>query len=146
MKQLGLKEGTENMFNGYFYESFYITSKKGSILFDRNLNVLENYGYEITEGKGKFTCPIEGNSDYTSKTITINDVTIKLMKYRNPQILNGIDVTGNVSKSKGILNSIYNPKNSMVKNIKSIRPLKDTKGVIYNYKVKELWVKKKLPK
>ena len=143
MKQLGLKEGTENMFNGYFYESFYISSKKGSILFDRNLNVVENDGYEITEGKGKFTCPIQGKSDYTSKTIFVDNVEIKLMKYKNPQILNGIDVSGDLLKSKGLLNSIYNPKNSMVKNIKSIKPLKDVKGVIYNYKVKELWVKKR---
>ena len=143
MKQLGLKEGTENMFNGYFYESFYITNGKDSIFFDRNLNVVENDGYEITEGKGKFTCPIQGKSDYTSKTINVEDVEIKLMKYTNPQILNGIDVSGDLLKSKGLLNSIYNPKNSMVKNIKSVKPLKSVKGIVYNYKQKELWVKKR---
>ena len=147
MKQIGLKEGTEKMFNGYFYESFYISNKKGYILFDRQLNIIEkdNFDYEITEGKGKFNCPIEGKSDYTSKTITVEDVEIKLMKYRNPQILNGIDVTvGDPSNSKGILNSIYNPKDSMVKSIKSVKPLKEAKGIVYNYKQKELWVKKRV--
>ena len=145
MKQIGLKEGTEKMFNGYFYESFYITNGKDSILFDRHLNVIENDGYEITKGKGQINCPIEGKSDYTSKTITVDDIEIKLMKYRNPQILNGIDVTvGDPSNSKGILNSIYNPKDSMVKSIKSVKPLKEAKGIVYNYKQKELWVKKRV--
>jgi len=144
MKQIGLQHNIKDMLYGFFFESFYIHSEHANVLFDRQLNNLEQHGeFECKNGKGTLHCPIQGISDYKSIIIQFNGVKISLRKYTNPQILNGIDISvTDVEKAKGLLNSLCNPKKYAIKKIKNVTPLHVTEEKIYKKDVKDIWVTK----
>ena len=118
--------------NQYYYTSFYINYKGESIHFDAKLNVIsksENNTFNIIEdNKFKlFKCPIQGKSAYTSKSILIKNVLIRLDKHIHPQIRNGINITifGNDKTNiSGLFNSSSNPKFNRINNIRNIRKIK----------------------
>ena len=144
MKTVGLQEGIKEMINGFFFESFYIHTEHGHIVFDRQLNITEQKGeFTFTKGKGNLRCPIQGTSTYTSIIIQLHGVKISLRKYKNPQVLNGIDISvSRVEKAKGLLNSFCNPKHYTIKKMNNIKPLHVVDDKVYSKKVKEIWVKR----
>ena len=143
MRQWGLNQGINKMIYGFFFEFFYIGSRTGYVIFDRQLHIVEQNGnFEFRKGKGVLNCPVQGISRYKSIILHLNDATIFLKKYKNPQILNGIDISvTNITKAKGLLNSLCNPKSYSIKKIKNVKPLNVIDNTIYSKKVKEVWVK-----
>ena len=147
---------SDEQLNGYFYDTFYIYSNERSGTFNRNLDYVgdleqlpqENISIDINSNHTNFECPIQGNSTFQSKTISLsfkNQTIIELRKYSNPQILNGIEVLTNTTKSTGVLNSNLNPKNFRLKNITNINPIKlSPKEKKYNFNAAENWIFKKL--
>jgi len=136
----------ETVVNGFFYESFYIGTNTSYAIIDRQLNIiksnnLSNYSVTIQDEYLPYECPIQGKTTYQAKIIQIDDVTIELRKYSNPQILNGIEVSvSNPSKAKGILASNINPKNFAIKKIDNTQSMKIAVAKPYNREVKELWI------
>ena len=132
------------MINGFFFESFYITTATSHIMFDRQLKITEQKGeFQYTKGKGTLRCPIQGISPYKSIILHVDGVKISLRKYSNPQVLNGIDVSvDHVENVKGLLNSFCNPKKYSIKKIKNINPLHVIQEKIFKKEVKEIWVRK----
>ena len=145
MKHLGLKQEIKNMINGFFFECFYIKTATSHIMFDRQLNIVEQNGeFQYTKGKGTLNCPVQGISPYKSIIIHIDEVTISLRKYSNPQVLNGIEVSvDHIANAKGLLNSFCNPKNYSIKKINNVKPVHVIDNKPYMRKVKEIWVKSK---
>ena len=144
-----LEYGIEHtILNGFFYDNFYIGTKNAYIMFDRKLNIVKSHNsdnFEIVNNNKEqlFICDIQGKTTYQSKMISIDDVQIELRKYKNPQILNGIEVyLNNYKKAKGILNSNINPKNYMIKNIENTNNIKSKidQSKPYNREIKERWI------
>ena len=136
--------------NGFFYESFFIGTKSSYAILDRQLNIikshnLSNYSLTIQDEYLPYECPIQGETTYQAKIIQIDDITIELRKYSNPQILNGIEVSlSNPSKAKGILSNNINPKHFAIKKIDNTTSIHVSSVTPYNRDVKELWISKML--
>ena len=91
-----------------------------------------------------FSCPIQGKTYYVAKKIYIQDVTIELQLYSNPQMLNGIIVSVcHPEKAGGLLSSSSNPKNFSIKSIDNVKPVKVKDSREYKREVKENWISRK---
>jgi hypothetical protein len=137
--------------NGYFFDKFFMYYDGKYAIFNRKIELVETNIDKITEGISikydddikYFSCPIQGNSIYTSVYITIHNITVELRRINHPQIINGINISyrGSCDNVKGIFNTFTNPNNFRVKKLTStkiIRVLVNTK--IYNKKVNETWI------
>ena len=60
MRQWGLNQGINKMIYGFFFEFFYIGSRTGYVIFDRQLHIVEQNGnFEFRKGKGVLNCPVQ---------------------------------------------------------------------------------------
>jgi hypothetical protein len=133
--------------DGFFYDQFFVGTQESYAVLDRQLNLvrshnLHNYTVIIQDTPQPFHCPIQGSSLYVAKIIQVEDVTIELRLFSNPQIRNGVQVmVGTPQKARGLLSSNANPKQFAVKQIQCVKPMNLSNEKAYHRVVKEDWAR-----
>ena len=156
------------IYDGFFYDTFYISYKGASIKMDMNtlqkeivnkdfftetISPITNQLSIIKEEQGK-------QIEYTFNHELHGKVKIMIQLYNNPQVKNGIviNLENNASQAMGMLVYNYKPKYMVIPTVTTLyykklhnRLIKDTKKSKNIYKEQktlveknEVWVKKKL--
>jgi hypothetical protein len=128
--------------DGFFFDAFYIRYNDSFVLFDRylslrNSNIVSmndlDIHFDATVRSRKF--PLMGHQTFTTLNIVLGGglMTVRLYKYDSPQVINGIEVSGNdtVHSHDGLLSdgkhTYQRPSYYKIKSIKSNKPLRSSK-------------------
>lgn len=144
--------------NGFYFDEFFISYRNTRLRYDRYLNILqESMGCEYIGGKPcvEITSNMEpilhdngflGVSERIWIDIKIrtetNEYKIKLSLYKNPQILNGIEISVfSTENIIGVLNDYVHPKNYRIKSMTNTKKVERKIKKQYTKIAKEFLVK-----